>query len=135
MVAKFDTGNGSASSSITYDEIDVDEKKKIVSWKLGNKSFKNKLIGYSSPEVGDSVQKRPVIEIDIIFAGRLYKNVNISLVDRTEKSTKFLANRGFMERIGCIVDPGKTFILTEAPVNYNPSESKGKNHHGIEFIK
>jgi len=135
MVAKFDTGNGSASSSITYDEIDVDEKKKTVSWKLGNKSFKNKLIGYSTPEVGDSVQKRPVIEIDIIFAGRLYKDVNISLVDRTEKSTKFLANRGFMERIGCTVDPGKTFILTEAPVNYNPAESKGKNHHGIEFIK
>jgi len=135
MVAKFDTGNGSASCSITYDKMEVDEKSKTVKWKLGRKDFKNKIIGYSNAEVGDEVHERPIIEVDIIFANKLYKKVHVSLVDRKDKSTKFLVNRKFMERIGCAVDPSKTFILTKAPKNYKPNDSKGNSHDGIEFTE
>jgi hypothetical protein len=40
----------------------------------------------------------------------MYKEVEVSLVDRKEKSTKFLANRKFMERIWFAISPYKSFF-------------------------
>jgi ribosomal protein S6--L-glutamate ligase len=135
IVAKFDTGNGALSCSMTYDEMEIDHKKKTVKWKLGDSEFENKIIDYSNAEVGDDVHERPIIEIDIVFAGKTYKKVHVSLVDRKDKSTKFLVNRKFMERIGCNVSPMKTFIVTSSPEGYMAGESKGKPHAGIIFEK
>jgi ribosomal protein S6--L-glutamate ligase len=133
LVAKFDTGNGSLSCSLTYDEIDINHKEKQVKWKLGDRKFTNKIIGYANAEVGDQVHERPVIELDIVFAGKTYKAVHVSLVDRKDKSTKFLVNRKFMERIGCSVNPMKTFVVSSSPDGYSPAEAKGKPHLGIIF--
>ena len=135
IVAKFDTGNGSLSCSMTYDEMNVDNKTKKVKWKLGDFEFENRIIGYSNAEVGNDIHERPIVEIDVIFAGKTYKDVHVSLVDRKDKSTKFLVNRKFMERIGCSVNPMKTFIITSAPEGYSAGESKGKPHSGIIFEK
>jgi ribosomal protein S6--L-glutamate ligase len=133
MVAKFDTGNGAASCSITYDTMTVDEKKEIVEWKIKKHSFKNKIVGHSRAVVGNDVQERPIIEIDIEFAGKIYTNVHVSLVDRVDKTTKFLVNRKFMERIGCSVNPSKTFMVSEAPAGYSVGDSVGDPHGGITF--
>ena len=73
--------------------------------------------------------------MDIVFAGKTYKDVHISLVDRKDKSTKFLANRKFMERVGCSVNPYKTFVLTSFDEEYAPLDAKGNNHSGIKFEK
>lgn len=135
IVAKFDTGNGALSSSLTYDDMKISEDKKSVEWTLGKNKFTNKIIGTSNAEVGTEIQERPVIEIDIIFMGKKYENVRVSLVDRTDKSTKFLANRQFMERLGVSVSPNKTFVLTEFGGDYSPKEAKGDNHLGIKFNK
>jgi ribosomal protein S6--L-glutamate ligase len=135
MVSKFDTGNGSLSCSMTYDEMEIDGKAKIVKWKIGGMEFENKILGYANPEVGDTVHERPIIGLDVIFAGKTYKDVHVSLVDRKDKSTKFLVNRKFMERIGCSVSPMKTFVVTSAPEGYSPVDSKGKPHSGIVFEK
>ncbi len=133
MVAKFDTGNGSMSCSMTYDEAKLSDDEKTVNWKLGENKFESKVIGFSNAEVGNVIQKRPIIELDIVFGGKTYKNVHISLVDRKDKSTKFLVNRKFMERIGCSVSPTKTFVVSPAPDGYSAGESKGKSHAGIVF--
>jgi ribosomal protein S6--L-glutamate ligase len=133
LVAKFDTGNGSLSCSMTYDEMDIDHKAKRVKWKLGKNEFTNKIIGYANAEVGDQIHERPIIELDVVFAGKTYKDVHISLVDRKDKSTKFLVNRKFMERIGCSVSPMKTFVVSSSPEGYSAGESKGKPHAGILF--
>jgi hypothetical protein len=133
IVAKFDTGNGSLSCSMTYDEMDIDHKAKTVKWKLGKNEFTNKIIGYANAEVGDQIHERPIIEMDVVFAGKTYKDVHISLVDRKDKSTKFLVNRKFMERIGCSVSPMKTFVVSSSPEGYVPGEAKGKPHAGIVF--
>lgn len=133
FVSKFDTGNGSLSCSVTYDEINIADDKKSVKWSLGGKKFKNEIVGISNAEVGNDVHERPIIELDIVFAGKLYKNVPVSLVDRKEKSTKFLANRKFMERIGASVSPYKTFVVTSFEGEYSPREAKGNNHMGINF--
>lgn len=135
IVAKFDTGNGALSSTLTYDKMEISEDGKEVKWSLGNKEFTNKIVGTSNAEVGDSVHERPIIELDIIFIGKKYENVRVSLADRKDKSTKFLANRQFMERLGVSVAPNKTFVLTEFKGDYSAKEAKGDNHIGIKFEK
>ena len=135
IVAKFDTGNGSMSCSMTYDTAEVSQDRKTVNWTLGKYKGTNKIIDWSYAEVGDSVKKRPIIEITIMFAGKTYRDVHVSLVDRKDKSTKFLANRKFMERIGCSVSPNKTFVVTSFDGEYRAGEAKGKAHMGIKFIE
>lgn len=134
LVAKFDTGNGSASCSMTYDTMKIEDKEHI-SWSIGKNKFKNKIIGYSNSLIGDDVHERPMIEIDIMFAGKLYVDVPMSLVDREDKTTPFLVNRKFMERIGCSVNPTKTFMVTTSPKNYSVTDSQGDPHGGIKFKK
>ena len=133
MVAKFDTGNGSASCSIQAD--DAKEDKGNLIWKVGNKKFKNKIIGYSSTEVGKNIEKRPIIEIDIMLNGSIAKKVKVSPIDRTSKTTPFLANRDLMKNLGVIVNPERTFVISDSPKGYVPSEARGKNDGGIEFEK
>ena len=135
FVAKFDTGDGALSCSLTYDKMKVDEDKKIVNWELGGKKFKSKLVGISNAEVGDKTYERPVIEMDVSFCNKLYKGVAVSLVDRKDKSTKFLCNRNFMKRLGCSVSPSKTFVVTTFSGEYSPKDSKGDQHAGIKFEK
>jgi len=135
IVAKFDTGNGSLSCSMTYDKAELSDDEKVVKWELGGKKFTSKVIGFANAEVGDKVSRRPIIELGIQFAGKTYKDVHVSLVDRKDKSTKFLVNRKFMERIGCAVSPNKTFIVTTFDGEYAAGEAKGKAHAGIKFKK
>jgi ribosomal protein S6--L-glutamate ligase len=135
MVVKFDTGNGATSCSMTYDDMKIDKEKKMVNWKIKDYEFTNPLIGYSKPLVGDKFHERPIIKIDIEFAGKIYKEVEVSLVNRVDKTTPFLANRKFMEMIGCSVNPSKTFILTEMPKDYSVYESPGDPYGGIKFEK
>jgi len=135
IVAKFDTGNGSLACSITYDEMKISDDKNTVDWSLGDKKFSSKIIGTSHADVGNETHDRIIINLDITFRGKLYKDVDVSLVDRKDKSTKFLVNRNFMERIGCSVSPSKTFIVTSFDGEYSAYESKGKPHAGIKFEK
>ena len=132
MIAKFDTGNGSKSCTIHADYIE--KKGDQLIWKLGDRKFTSDIIGYSMAEVGSDIDKRPIIHLDIEFNSVRVKNVRVSPVDRTEKSTPFLVNRSFMRRLGLIVNPHKAFLATKEPKEeYSPGESKGEPHAGILF--
>jgi hypothetical protein len=134
IVSKFDTGNGSLSCSMTYDKAKLSEDEKSVDWELNGMKFNNRVIGFANAEVGENIHRRPIIELEVSFGGKTYKDVHVSLVDRKEKSTKFLVNRKFMERIGCSVSPYKTFMITTFDGEYRAGEAKGDNHAGIKFI-
>jgi hypothetical protein len=88
---------------------------------------------YSHAEVGDQTDKRPVILLDIEFGEMVYKKVKFSVVDRTNKSTPMLINRGFMGIAGLVVDGSKTFLLTDEPEDYSPLNAKGESLAGIEL--
>lgn len=134
MIAKFDTGNGARSCTVHADTIE--EKGKKLIWTLNGKKFVNDIIGYSDAEVGRDTHTRPVIEIDLVFNDIVVPGVKVSPVDRTEKSTPFLANRAFMKRMGLIVNPNKAFVVTPSPEQeYRPSKAKGEPHAGIYFEK
>ena len=130
FVAKFDSGNGAKSSSIHADKVEI--KGQMVHWVLNGKKFKHKIVGTSNPEVGDKVHERPIIEIDVEFDGKKFEDVHFSVVDRTVKSTPMLINRKTMERFGVVVNPQKTFVLTQGE-DYRAADAKGEKHHGITF--
>lgn len=132
LVAKMDTGNGTRACSISYDKMEELEGGKV-KWKIGSKEITSKVVSTFQAEVGTEKHDRKVVELDITFDGRVFKNVRVALVDRTEKSTPFLANRRFLQRVGCTVDPMKTFLLSDKPKGYAAADSKGEAHGGIEF--
>ncbi len=134
FVAKFDTGNGSKSCSLHADSVEENGGKLI--WSVGGKKFVSDIVGYSDAEIGRDKHTRPVIEMDIIFNDILVPKVRISPVDRTPKSTPFLANRALMRKLGLVVNPNKAFVATESPdEKYSPLKAKGKPHVGIYFEK
>src|SRR5574343_146075 len=111
LVAKFDTGNGSMSPSLSCEEIDVIDNKVI--WKLGEKEFESELGGTHEVSVGTEIQQSPVIRVDIEFAGRKYEGMEFCLVDRTEKSTPILVNRKLMRILGLSVDSMEKFKIED----------------------
>lgn len=132
LVAKFDTGNGSTSSTIHADSVEVRGDK--VYWKIKDIELVSDLLGYTETEVGEHKIKRPIIELEVNLAGNRKKNVKVSPVDRTQKSTPFLANRSFMKEFGLMVNPHKAFVITDKPEgNYSPMKAKGQKHSGFKF--
>ena len=131
MVAKFDTGNGSKACSMHAENIET--KGDFLHWELKGKKFKSKIVNVSSTEVGEKIEERPYVYLDIEFAGKIIKDVAVAPVDRTPKSTPFLANRKFMERLGIIVNPDKAFVITQFDGDYDALDSKGKKYAGIVF--
>lgn len=129
FVGKLDTGNGAIACSLHADF--SEEVDGFLNWTIGGKSYSNRIIEYSHAEVGDQTDKRPVILLDIEFGEMVYKKVKFSLVDRINKSTPILINRGLMEMAGLVVDSSKTFILTKEPSDYSPLKSKGNALGGI----
>ena len=131
MVAKFDTGNGSSACSIQADNAIEDDGNLL--WNIGDSKFKSPIIGYTNTEVGRDSEKRPIIELDIMFDGALIKGVKVAPVNREVKSTPFLANRTLMKALGVMVNPSKAFVISDQPEGYRPMKAKGEIHGGIIF--
>ena len=131
FIGKLDTGNGAIACSLHADF--SEEVDGFLNWTVGGKSFSNRIMEYSHAEVGDQTDKRPVILLDIEFGKMIYKKVKFSVVDRTNKSTPMLINRGFMGIAGLVVDGSKTFLLTDEPEDYSPLNAKGESLAGIEL--
>ena len=131
MVAKFDTGNGSSACSIQADNAIEDDGNLL--WNIGDSKFKSPIIGYTNTEVGRDNEKRPIIELDIMFDGALIKGVKVAPVNRESKSTPFLANRTLMKALGVMVNPNKAFVISDQPEGYRPMKAKGEIHGGIIF--
>jgi len=132
FVGKLDTGNGSTSCSLHADFIE--EVDGYVNWKIGDKEFRNKIVGQSKAEVGEKTYHRSVVNLDVDFNGIVYRKVKFSLVDRTEKSTPLLLNRDFLSSAGLIVDPSEDFVITDRPEGYSPRDAKGNPIAGVEIV-
>jgi len=131
-VIKMDTGNGASSMTIHGDKFEVNGK--YLEWEVNGKQFKDKIIGTSNAIGTDgNTHERPIIHRDVIFAGKLVPKVDISIIDRTAKSTPALANRKFMDRLGIIVSPSKAFKLTNFDGHFLVDDTIGNKHGGIKF--
>jgi hypothetical protein len=116
------------------DEVEIEGD--TCKWKLKGKTYKNKIVGYSKTEVGDRVEERPIINLNITFAGKTFEEVPVSPVNRKMKSTPFLINRKFMERAGISINPEKEFTLIsikKVDKDFHPVKAKGQQHAGINL--
>ena len=63
---------------------------------------------------GGNIEKRPVIELDIKFAGEDYKKIPFSVSDRSSNTNPILISKGFVENeLEALIDVGKKNISND----------------------
>lgn len=109
MIAKVDSGNGGLNvihgenlyyqgDVLTFETVDVDGNRKVVSKKVKDTIKIN--IG------GGNIQERPVIELNIKFAGEDYKKIPFSVTDRSSNDQKVLISKDFLvNQLDALIDP------------------------------
>jgi len=122
--AKFDTGNGTLASMFAVDKIDVD--KETVNWEKDGKKFTSKLEGYSMATRMDMVDNRPIVNINLTFNNKFYKDVPIGLTTKDSRST-FLVNRDLMTRFKVNVNPNRKFVLSSWIERSDRNDTTGLN--------
>jgi ribosomal protein S6--L-glutamate ligase len=112
MVAKFDTGN-SVLSVIHGEDIKVKGDK--VSFTLLGKRHTYALEKTYKVKIGsirNYTEERPVIRLDVGFAGDLYKDEPFGIDDRTEMGTEVLLTRRIMTEMNIMVNPARKYVVT-----------------------
>jgi RimK family alpha-L-glutamate ligase len=104
--AKIDTGN-SGYNSIDATDIKINEKNHTVSFKINGKSLTKPIVSRIKIKRGGTEEReiRPIVLMDVEFAGREYKNVKFSLANRSHMEYKVLIGLRFLRQTGMQVDP------------------------------
>jgi ribosomal protein S6--L-glutamate ligase len=108
LIAKFDTGN-SVLSVLHAEDIQINGKK--ISFTHNGKSITTNLVKTYEVQTGGGKDERPVIELEMIFAGSSY-NFMFGLDDRTELGTDVLLNRYVMNKLNVMINPQKKYVIT-----------------------
>ena len=116
MVGTMDTGNGAPHSVIHSDSYEI--KNKQITIKLNGKSMTTPLVGTREVETGAGKEERPIINLDIKFNNKFYYSYPFTIDDRNGKST-LLINRILLNDLNVMVNPNKSYILTEKPKEIN----------------
>jgi len=109
MIAKFDTGN--PVLSVLHAE-DIEIKGKKITFSFNGKTITTNLVKTYTVDTGGGEDERPVVNLDMEFAGTLYKDVMFGLNDRTEMGTAVLLNRFTMNRFNVMVNPQRKYVIT-----------------------
>ena len=112
MVAKFDTGN-SVLSVIHGEDIKVKGDK--VSFTLLGKRHTYPLETTYKVKIGsirDYTEERPVIRLDVGFAGGLYKDEPFGIDDRADMGTEVLLTRRIMTQMNVMINPARKYVVT-----------------------
>ena len=59
----------------------------------------------------DYDEDRPLIKLDVEFAGGYYKDVEFTIDDREDR-TPILLDRAFMKRLNVMVNPQRKYVIT-----------------------
>ena len=111
LLAKLDTGNGAKASHIEVGEYKINGNK--VTFKVDGKSYTFDIQDYSKAKTGDQEHNRPIIIIQELTLGqRKIHDIEMAIVKTREKSTNALLNRDVLSKLGYIVHPNDTHILT-----------------------
>ena len=57
-------------------------------------------------------EERPVIKLDVEFAGSLYREELFGIDDRTEMGTEVLLTRRIMSDMNVLVNPARKYVVT-----------------------
>lgn len=123
--AKLDSGN-SAINALIVDE--YDEHDGTVDWTFNGEVVHSKVIDHCNIVHLGKCITRPVIEVDLIFNGKEYKNekVNLKISDykrpRMRLYTRMLLSKEFLTRANILIDPGKQYHLSNLSDIDRPSK-------------
>ena len=111
-LSKLDTGNSTKACTLEVGKFE--DKNDKISFKIGGKSLSFDKIKTITIHAGEASYERPVIIIPEIQLGlRKLTNVPMAIVeDRNNKSTNMLLNIDSLSKMGYVIHPGKTHILT-----------------------
>ena len=110
IIAKFDTGNG-VYSVLHAEDIKISCKK--ITFNLKGKTITTDLVDTYEAETGAGGDKRPLVKLDVEFAGSMYKDVMFGLNDRSNMGTEVLFNRYVMSKLfNVMVNPARKYIVT-----------------------
>ena len=111
LKAKIDTGNGTVNA---IGATDIKKEGKSVSFKILGKKFTKPIIQTQNINIGSGVEEdRYIVEFDVKFGRKEYKNIRFNLADRNENNYLVLVGKSFLEKLNYSVNVAKTFTLGE----------------------
>lgn len=112
FLAKLDTGNSTGASTLEVGE--YTEKGKTITFNVDGKKLTFDVNGHIKAKAGNEVYERPTIIVPELTCGlRKIKNCAIAIVkSREDKSTNLLMNRDSIGKLGYVVHPSNSHILT-----------------------
>lgn len=87
----------------------------MLKWKFKGKEYEHQCVGtvaIKSNNATGIIERRPVILMDVTFDGAKYTNVPFNLNKRSHKNCPMLANVGFMQRAGLVINPTQHYLLS-----------------------
>lgn len=109
FTALLDTGNGTSACSI--DSQIIDDFGDTIVWSCNGQEFKNEVVDRIKVKVGQDIEIRPVIELDLRLCDRLIRKVRFTPVDRSNKSYTVLINRDVMSNLGISVSANESYVF------------------------
>lgn len=112
FLAKLDTGNSTSACTVEVGEFAIVGNK--IKFTLDGKQLEFDIEGKIKAKAGDESYTRPTIIVPELTCGlRKVKNCRIALVkSRESKSTNLLMNRDTIGKLGYVVHPSNSHILT-----------------------
>ena len=115
MKAKLDSGNTAQCALIVQN---FEEKDGKVTFDFNGETKEYEVVDHKNIWHHGKSTERPVIELDIKFHNTIYKSekVNLKISDLTGTKhyrCRMLLSKQFMSRANIVIDPSKTFELTD----------------------
>lgn len=112
FLAKLDTGNSTTASTIEVGEFNDDGK--YIEFTIDGKKLKFEKQSVIKAIAGEQIYERPTIIIpELILGVRKIQNIPMAVVkNRDNKKTNILLNRDVLSKLGYVVHPNNSHILT-----------------------
>lgn len=124
--AKIDTGN-SGYNSIDASDLKVNDAKHTATFTFNGKTVTKPIVSRIRIKRGGVTKEemRPIVTMDVKFAGKEYTNVKFSLADRSHMEYKVLIGLRFLRQTGMQVDP-KDMVAGEDGTTKESDMNEGK---------
>ena len=101
--AKIDSGNG--AYNVLHGVNIVEDGDEVSFDTVDNKTLKKKLVEHIDINIGSgNIEKRPVVKFDIEIGDKKYPGTKFSIGDREANEYKILVGKGFIEKLGGLID-------------------------------
>lgn len=118
LIAKIDSGN--SGYNVIHGE-DITIQGNIINFKTFNKDGDERRVSKKIKDLikinigGGHIQERPVVELDVLFAGETYKKIPFSITNRSDNLHKILISKDFVgNELNALIDVTKNNISDDS---------------------